>query len=150
MILPLSNPTSQSEAVPADVIAWTRGHALVAAGSPFDAVTHEGREIRIGQCNNTFIFPGLGLGALVSETREVTDRMFSCAAECLAQQVGDDELAAGALYPRVRDLRRVSTHIAMAVAREARDAGLGRALDDDGIGRAVLEAQWAPRYGALV
>jgi malate dehydrogenase (oxaloacetate-decarboxylating) len=149
MILPLSNPTSQSEAMPADVIAWTGGRALVAAGSPFDAVGHGGREIRIGQCNNAFIFPGLGLGALVAEATEVTDRMFRCAAECLARQVGDDELAAGALYPRVRDLRRVSTHIAIAVAREARDAGVGRPLDDAGIRRAVMDAQWEPRYGPL-
>ena len=149
MILPLSNPTSQSEAVPADVIAWTAGRALVAAGSPFDPVDFGGREIRIGQCNNAFIFPGMGLGALVAEATEVTDRMFRCAAECLARQVGDDELGAGVLYPRVRDLRRVSTHIAMAVAREARDAGVGRALDDAGIERAVAGARWEPRYGPL-
>jgi malic enzyme len=147
VILPLSNPTSQSEAVPADVIAWTRGQALVAAGSPFEPVSYGGREIRIGQCNNTFIFPGLGLGALVAEAREVSDRMFRAAAECLAAQVSDGELAAGALYPRVRDLRGVSTSIAFAVAREARDGGLGRPLGDDDIRRAVADAQWEPRYG---
>jgi len=147
VILPLSNPTSQSEAVPADVIAWTRGQALVAAGSPFEPVSYGGREIRIGQCNNTFIFPGLGLGALVAEAREVSDRMFRAAAECLAAQVSDGDLAAGALYPRVRDLRGVSTSIAFAVAREARDGGLGRPLGDDDIRRAVADAQWEPRYG---
>ncbi len=149
MILPLSNPTSQSEAVPADVIAWTGGRALVAAGSPFDAVAHGGRAIRVGQCNNAFIFPGMGLGALVAEAREVTDRMFRAAAECLAAQVAGDELAAGTLYPRVRDLRRVSTQIALTVAREARDSGLGRALEDDALERAVAEAQWEPCYRPL-
>ena len=150
LILPLSNPTSQCEAVPDDVIAWTKGEALVAAGSPFEPVSHGGREIRIGQCNNAFIFPGMGLGALVAEAREVTDRMFRCAAECLAQQVPDDDLAAGALYPRVRDLRRVSTRIAEAVVREARDSGIGRVLADDAIPRAVAEAQWEPVYRPFV
>jgi len=149
VILPLSNPTSQSEAVPADVIAWTRGQALVAAGSPFEPVSHGGREIRIGQCNNAFIFPGMGLGALVAEAPEVSDRMFRAAAECLAAQVSDGELAAGALYPRVRDLRQVSTSIACAVAREAREGGMGRPLSDDEIRRAVTDAQWEPRYGPL-
>ena len=150
VILPLSNPTSQSEAVPADVIGWARGHALVAAGSPFEPVSHGGREIRIGQCNNAFIFPGLGLGALVAEAREVTDRMFRRAAECLAQQVPEEDLAAGALYPRVRDLRRVSTRIAEAVAREARDSGMGKARSDEAISRAVREAQWEPVYQPFV
>jgi len=150
VILPLSNPTSQSEAVPADVIGWARGHALVAAGSPFEPVSHGGREIRIGQCNNAFIFPGLGLGALVAEAREVTDRMFRRAAECLAQQVPEEDLAAGALYPRVRDLRRVSTRIAEAVAREARDSGMGKARSDEAISRAVRVAQWEPVYQPFV
>jgi len=150
VILPLSNPTSQSEAVPVDVIGWTRGQALVAAGSPFEPVSHGGREIRIGQCNNAFIFPGMGLGALVAEAPEVSDRMFRAAAECLAAQVSDSELAAGALYPRVRDLRQVSTSIAFAVAREAREGGMGRPLSDDEIRRAVTDAQWEPRYGPLV
>jgi len=146
MILPLSNPTSQSEAVPADLLEWTEGRALVAAGSPFEAVTYGGRTIRVGQCNNAFIFPGMGLGALVSESQEVNDRMFRAAAECLAAQVSDEDLAAGTLYPRVRDLRRVSTRIAEAVAREARDSGVGRPLADDAIARALKEAQWEPVY----
>ena len=150
LILPLSNPTSQSEAMPADVIAWTRGQALVAAGSPFEPVSYGDREIRIGQCNNAFIFPGMGLGALVAEVREVTDRMFRCAADCLAGQVPEEDLAAGALYPRVRDLRRVSTRIAEAVAREARDSGVGKALPDEAISRAVREAQWKPVYQPCV
>jgi len=140
----------KSEAVPVDVIGWTRGQALVAAGSPFEPVSHGGREIRIGQCNNAFIFPGMGLGALVAEAPEVSDRMFRAAAECLAAQVSDSELAAGALYPRVRDLRQVSTSIAFAVAREAREGGMGRPLSDDEIRRAVTDAQWEPRYGPLV
>jgi malate dehydrogenase (oxaloacetate-decarboxylating) len=149
VILPLSNPTSQSEAVPADVLEWTAGRALVAAGSPFDEVVHDGRRRRIGQCNNAFIFPGMGLGILVTEAREVTDRMFRAAAECLAGEVPADELGDGALYPRVRDLRRVSTRIALAVAREAGDSGVGRRLEGDALERAVTEAQWQPDYRVL-
>jgi malate dehydrogenase (oxaloacetate-decarboxylating) len=146
VIFPLSNPTSQCEAHPADVLAWSRGRALVATGSPFDDVIHEGRQLRIAQCNNAFVFPGMGLGALVAEAREVSDGMFRAAATCLAGQVAQEDLAAGALYPRVRDLRRVSTRIAEAVVREARDSRLGCPLDDDQIQKAVAEAQWVPRY----
>jgi malate dehydrogenase (oxaloacetate-decarboxylating) len=149
VILPLSNPTSQSEALPSDLIAWTEGRALVATGSPFDPVVHDGRRIRIGQCNNAFIFPGVGLGILVAEAREVTDRMFRAAAECLAGEVAADELRDGVLYPRVGDLRRVSTRIARAVAREAGDSGVGRRLEGDALDRAVAEAQWQPDYRPL-
>jgi len=92
----------------------------------------------------------MGLGALVSEAREVNDRMFRAAAECLARQVSDEDLAAGTLYPRVRDLRRVSTRIAEAVVREARDSGVGKPLADDAIARAVEAAQWQPVYRPFV
>ncbi len=146
VILPLSNPTSQCEALPADVLAWTAGRAIVATGSPFDPVAHAGGVIRIGQCNNAFIFPGIGLGALVAEAPEVSDGMFRVAAECLAAQVSADDLDAGALYPRVRDLRRVATRIAEAVVGEARDSGLGCSLAGDAIRDAVAAAQWAPGY----
>ncbi len=146
LVLPLSNPTSQSEATPGDVIAWTDGRALVATGSPFEPVTHGGRTVRIGQSNNAFIFPGIGLGALVAEAREVSDGMCRVAAECLAEQVSPGALAAGSLYPRVRDLRVVVGRIAEAVVREARDAGIGRGLPDEAIPGAVAAARWEPRY----
>jgi malate dehydrogenase (oxaloacetate-decarboxylating) len=146
LILPLSNPTSQSEAIPADVLAWTDGRALVATGSPFDPVTYGGRTFRIGQSNNAFVFPGIGLGALVAEAPQVSDGMCRAAAECLAGQVSPEDLAAGSLYPRVRDLRVVVGRIAEAVVREAREAGLGRALPDEAIPGAVAAARWEPRY----
>ncbi|MBI3636748.1 MAG: NAD-dependent malic enzyme [Candidatus Rokubacteria bacterium] len=146
VILPLSNPTSQSEAIPSDVLRWTAGRALVATGSPFEPVVIGGRTIRIGQSNNSFIFPGIGLGALVAEAMEVSDGMCRVAAEALAAQVTEDDLAAGCLYPPVRDLRQVAGHIAEAVAREARDSGLGRALGDAAISAAVAAARWEPRY----
>lgn len=90
----------------------------------------------------------MGLGILAAEAREVTDRMFRAAAECLAEAVPGDELRDGALYPRVRDLRRVSTRIAVAVAREAGESGVGRRLEGDALERAVVEAQWRPDYRA--
>jgi len=150
IILPLSNPTSVSEADPADVIAWTDGRALVATGSPFAPVQHDGRWHEIGQANNVFIFPGLGMGAIVAESRAVTDRMFLLAARVLAAAVSDERLAAGALYPAVADLRAISRRIAQAVAQEAVAAGLSAAADRDG-GRldtsaAVAAAMWWPDY----
>ena len=146
VIFPLSNPTSQPEATPGDLLAWSGGRALVATGSPFEPVSHGGRRVRIGQCNNAFIFPGLGLGALVAEAREVTDGMCRAAAETLAEQVTPDDLEAGSFYPSIRDLRRVSVRIAGAVVREARDSGVGRDLPDQAILEAVAAMRWDPDY----
>jgi malate dehydrogenase (oxaloacetate-decarboxylating) len=146
LVLPLSNPTSQSEATPLDVIDWSQGRALVATGSPFPPVTHGGRTVRIGQCNNAFVFPGVGLGALVAEAREVTDGMFAAAARQLAEEIHDSDLQAGSLYPPIADIRRVTVGIARAVVRQARDEGLGRMLPDGAIADAVVEAMWFPEY----
>jgi len=146
LVLPLSNPTNQCEASPADVVEWSRGRALVATGSPFAPVSYAGRTWRVGQSNNAFIFPGVGLGALVAEAREVTDGMCLAAAECLAGLVDDADLAAGSLYPPIRDLRRVAGRIAEAVVRAARDEGVGRRLDDAEIPEALAAARWEPRY----
>jgi malate dehydrogenase (oxaloacetate-decarboxylating) len=146
LVFPMSNPTSKSEAHPADVLAWTDGRALVATGSPFEPVAWRGRHVTIGQGNNAFVFPGVGLGVLVSEAREVTDAMFSAAATRLAQEVGDDDLRAGSLFPRIRELRRVSASIARAVAREASTSGVGLRRSEEEIERAVAEAMWEPRY----
>jgi malic enzyme len=146
VVLPLSNPTNQCEATPADVTAWSGGCALVATGSPFPPVVRAGRLVRVGQSNNAFIFPGIGLGALVAEAREVTDGMCLAAAHCLAGLVSDADLAEGSLYPPIGDLRRVAGLIAEAVVRAARDDGVGRALEDAAIPDAVAAARWEPRY----
>jgi malic enzyme len=146
VILPLSNPTSKTEVEPARAIEWTDGRALVATGSPFDPVEHDGRTRLIGQANNAFVFPGVGLGAIVSETREVADEMFLAATEELARCVDDDRLARGSLYPSQSSLRTVSRCIAIRVAREARDLGLGRSLDDDEIEGAIDATIWEPMY----
>jgi malic enzyme len=150
LIFPLSNPTTSAEAVPSDLLAWTEGRALVATGSPFGAVPYAGRTVRIGQGNNVFVFPGVGLGALVAETREVTDDMFTVAAEALAAAVGEKDLKEGALYPEVSRLRSVTVKVAEAVVREARDRGLGRPFTDTEIPPAVSAAMWEPEYPELV
>jgi malic enzyme len=146
VILPLSNPTSKTEVQPADAIAWSDGRAVVGTGSPFEPVAFGGRTHLIGQANNAFIFPGVGLGAIVAETREVTDEMFLAAAEELATCVEPERLAAGALYPPSSALRAASRQIAVRVVREARDLGLGRNWSDDEIEAAVDLAIWEPVY----
>jgi malic enzyme len=146
IVLPLSNPTSQAEATPEDVIAWTGGRALVATGSPFPPVEDGGRRRMIGQANNAFVFPGVGLGLIVAEAREVTDEMFLAAADTLAGLVGPERVDSGALYPPQSTLREVSRAIASAVVRVARDQGLGRAFRNDEIEPAVEAEMWFPDY----
>jgi len=146
VILPLSNPTSKAEATPVDILRWTDGRALVATGSPFDPVDVEGRRHEVGQANNVFIFPGLGLGAIAAEARAITPRMFLLAAQTLAKLVSDDRLASGALYPPVGDLRTVSRSIAIEVATEAVSAGLAAIDPATDIADLVDGAMWWPAY----
>jgi malic enzyme len=146
VIFPLSNPTSKTEATPGDIVTWSGGRALVATGSPFKPVSYAGITHVIGQANNTFIFPGVGLGVILSGAREVTDEMFLTAAQTLADQVTPERLAQGALYPKATSLRQVSRAIAIRVIREARDSGIGRAYHDDQIEPAVDAAMWYPAY----
>jgi malic enzyme len=146
VIFPLSNPTAKTEAIPADILAWTEGRALIATGSPFEAVRVDGVDHVIGQANNVFIFPGLGLGAIVAEAREITDEMFLLAARTLAEMVAPERLAVGALYPAVSDLRRVSREIAAKVVCQSRDCGVGRLYRDEEVFDAVDSAMWYPDY----
>lgn len=146
VIFPLSNPTAKTEATPADIMAWTDGRALIATGSPFEPVSVGGSERVIGQANNVFIFPGLGLGAIVAEAREITDEMFLLAARTLAAMVSPDRLAVGALYPAVSDLREVSRRIAFEVVCQSRDCGVGRLYRDNEVPDAVNSAMWYPEY----
>lgn len=145
VVFPLSNPTSKSEARPADVLAWTDGRALMATGSPFDPVEIGGRKVRIGQGNNAFVFPGVGLGVLVSEAREVTDGMFAAAADALAEQLPDEDRAAGSLFPRIAGLRGVTAHVAEAVVRQAVSEGVARNPPEDPA-EAIAAATWDAAY----
>ena len=146
IVMPLSNPTSAAEATPIDVLRWTEGRAIVATGSPFDPVEVDGRRREIGQANNVFIFPGLGLGAIAAEATAITDRMFLLAARALAEAVGDDRLAVGAVYPRISDLRAVTRAIATVVAREAVETGLAGIARDTDLDALIDGAMWWPAY----
>jgi malate dehydrogenase (oxaloacetate-decarboxylating) len=145
VIFPLSNPTSKSEATPADLVKWTDGRALIATGSPFSPVSHAGRVIRIGQCNNAFIFPGLGLGVIASGARRVTDAMFSVAARVLSDFAPALTDPDGPLYPPLELVHEISQRVAVAVGTEAVRTGLA-AVSVDQLESAVKSKMWAPHY----
>jgi malic enzyme len=149
VVLLLSNPSSRSEGRPGDMLAWSDGRALVATASSSESLHVGDRTLRIGQASNAFVFPAIGLGALVAEAREVTDGMFVAAATSLAAEVAEEDLAAGSLFPRIRELRRITARMAQAVVREARDAGVGKQITDAAIPGAVAEAIWDPCYPPL-
>jgi malate dehydrogenase (oxaloacetate-decarboxylating) len=148
VIFPLSNPTSKSEATPGDLFHWTNGRALVATGSPFPAVSHDGRLIKIGQCNNAFIFPGVGLGVIAAGARRVTDAMFSAAARVLSEFSPALTDPNGALFPPLEVVQEISHRVALAVGAEAVRAGL-TSLSFDSLERSVTEKMWNPQYVPL-
>ena len=144
VIFPVSNPTSQIEAMPADIIAWSRGKALVATGLPIPPVDYAGARYWIGQANNALLYPGLGLGTIVSGASKVTDGMLLAAAEAVAGQA--DVSAPGAsLLPAVENLRASSATTAVAVARAAADDGVATRKPDNLV-QAVQDAIWQPAY----
>ncbi|MDO4645625.1 MAG: NAD-dependent malic enzyme [Propionibacteriaceae bacterium] len=147
IVLPLSNPTERIEAMPSDVIAWSKGRALVAVGIPVDPFTYDGTTYTIGQGNNALLYPGLGLGVIVSGASTVTDGMLLAAAQAVAGQVDPTELGA-ALLPPVENLRASSATVAVAVARQAAADGVATVEPDDLI-QAVQDAMWQPVYQAL-
>jgi malate dehydrogenase (oxaloacetate-decarboxylating) len=147
IIMPLSNPTSKAEAMPADVLAWTGGRALVATGSPFAPVELDGVTYRIAQANNALFFPGLGLGVTVARASRITDRMIAAAADAVAR-LSDATRPGAPLLPPVSDLRPVSAAVAIAVAEAAVAEGLAQVPVDDPI-QQVHQAMWRPEYPRL-
>jgi malate dehydrogenase (oxaloacetate-decarboxylating) len=146
VILPMSNPTTLSEAIPADLLAWTGGRALIATGSPFGPVTYQGVIYQIGQANNALIFPGLGLGALLCRARRITDHMITVAARAVAG-LTDTATPGASLLPPIDDLRATSARVALAVAQAAADDGVaGQAGITAG---AVDAAMWKPQYAPV-
>jgi malic enzyme len=150
LVMPMSNPTGKAECSPAEALAWSDGRALVATGSPFSPVDHEGTRHIIGQANNVYIFPGVGLGVLIAGVREVTDEMFTIAAKTLADTVTQDRLNVGALYPPQNELREVSRRIACAIVKYAGEHHLGRHIPDYEIDTTVQSVMWYPDYVPIV
>lgn len=149
IVFPLSNPTSKSECTAEQAIHWSGGRAVVATGSPFDCVSYGARTYRIGQGNNAFIFPGVGLGLWVGRVRRVTDGMFLDAARALASMVSEHDLAEGAVYPRLTRIRECSHAVACAVIRRAVAEGHASAALLPGIEARVRSAMWEPQYRPL-
>ena len=145
IILPLSNPTRLAEAVPADLLRWTDGRALVATGSPFEPVTHDRITYVIGQANNALVFPGLGLGAVVARAGRVTDRMIFAAAGAVAALV-DSANPGASLLPQINDVRETSVAVAVAVAQAAAAEGVARAPLEPDLEGQVRRSMWQPVY----
>lgn len=146
VVMALSNPTSHSEATPDAIYRWTRGRALVATGSPFPDVVYADRRCTISQGNNAFIFPGVGLAAMVARPRLITDAMFTQAARALADCVTTERLKQGALYPPVRQIRKVARRVAETVAREAVRSARADALPESEIPERIRQETWIPKY----
>jgi malate dehydrogenase (oxaloacetate-decarboxylating) len=146
IILPLSNPTMNTEARPADVLAWSDGRAIVATGSPFAPVEIDGAARRIAQANNAYVFPGIGLGAIVSEARTLPESAFLVAARRLADLAPGDTLVTGQLFPPIAELRSVAREIAIAVVEHLGELGVGRRFTPEQIPVAVAAAMWRPGY----
>lgn len=146
IIFPMSNPTSQTEAQPMDVIKWSGGRAIVATGSPFPPVHHEGKTYRIGQGNNAFVFPGVGLGCVASGARMVTDEMFTAAAYRLAELMPADAVQTGCVYPRIRDLQKVSVEVAETVFETALAQKAAEPPKDKEPREIIRSMIWKPVY----
>jgi len=146
LIFPLSNPTSKAECTPYEALACSEGRALVATGSPFEPVMYNGRRHVPGQCNNVFVFPGIGLGALISEASRISESMLLAAARALADFTAGQDAPEGCLYPSLSDLRKVSRVIGFRVAQTARNEGFGRTLDDAALQNAIDHFAWFPDY----
>ncbi len=150
IVFALSNPTSKSECTAEEAFTWSKGKAIFASGSPFPPVSYEGKTFVSGQGNNSYIFPGVGLGVVASEARRVTDRMFSEAARCLAEITSTSDLEMGRIYPALSRIREVSARIAVAVAEVAFKDGLARVEQPKDVAELVKSRMWDPQYQSYV
>lgn len=146
LIMPLSNPTSRAEATPQEVLTWTQGQAMVATGSPFEAVELEGKKYPIAQCNNVYIFPGIGLGVIAAGANRVTDNMLMAASNALAESAPVVQSGSGALLPPLSKIRELSKAIAMAVGKQAQEDGVAPGITEEKLEKAIEKNFWTPNY----
>lgn len=150
VILPMSNPTAICEATPEDLIKWTDGNVLLATGSPYDPVTVNGVERRIGQANNVFVFPGIGLGVIASGASRITDGMINASSTALAAALTEKELAEKCLMPEISRLWDICGAVALAVALQAMDDGVAANVDEAELSERISGGRWLPEYPTLV
>ncbi len=146
IVLPLSNPTSRVEATPQEVISWSKGKAIIATGSPFPNTTFNGQTFEVSQCNNSYIFPGIGLGVLVSHATGISDNMLMAASQALADISMEYEKAPGAILPSINFIREISEKIAYAVALQAIEDKLALPVTAENLERRLKANFWLPRY----
>ena len=146
VIFPLSNPTSRAEATPDDLMAWTEGRAVIGTGSPFPPIERDGRRFKVDQTNNSYIFPGVGLGAVAVRARRISDKMLMASAKALAAASPARNNSKANLLPPVSSLREVSIGVALAVALQAHKDGLTEGIDTDQIEGAIRAKVWNPSY----
>lgn len=146
IVLPLSNPTSRVEALPKDVINWTEGNSVVATGSPFEPVVYNGKTHSIAQCNNSYIFPGIGLGVIAAKSNRVTEKMFMAASEALASCSPLVKGSGNDLLPSLSDIREVSRIIAVAVAKQAMVEEVAMTISDEKLNQRIDANFWMPEY----
>lgn len=146
IVMPLSNPTSRAEARPEDILRWTGGNAVIATGSPFEPVSYEGKMYPIAQCNNVYIFPGIGLGVLVSRAKRVTENMMMAASRTLASCSPLVRDGRGSLLPSVNDIRQVTQAIALNVAVAAQMDGVAVEIPQETLRHDIAAGFWQPQY----
>ncbi|BAH83440.1 NAD-dependent malic enzyme [Candidatus Ishikawella capsulata] len=146
IIMPLSNPTSSMEALPLDIIHWTKGGALIATGSPFQPVIWNGREYNIAQCNNSYIFPGIGLGVIASGATSITDSMLIIASRTLAKCSPLVKDGQGSVLPVLKDIQNVSKIIAIEVGKEAQRSGVALVTSEESLAQEISKIFWIPQY----
>jgi malate dehydrogenase (oxaloacetate-decarboxylating) len=146
VILPLSNPTSQVEAIPSDILQWTEGRALIATGSPFTPVNYQGKTHNISQCNNSYIFPGIGLGVVAAGATRVTDNMLMVSSTALADCSPKLKNPEADLLPDLNELQTVSRIIAFKVAKAAMADGVAVQISDEQLHKAIEDNFWKPAY----